>query len=103
VPSLPDPKREIDAFIHDFDTEAETKLHEETLTHLIDTFKENRSVQEVLVKVITINTLYRSRVPNVDLERMAEHIVALHLDDRLKAGEPSPRSKHGAWTGTFCI
>ena len=61
---------EIAAFAED----PETARAESTLGELIATYRENKRIEQVLTKVVTINALYHARVLDVDLHPLAVHI-----------------------------
>ena len=83
------PKSEIDSKIRQFNADAETALTESTLNTLLTTYPNNEKVQDVLLKVITINTLYHARVLDIDLQLIAAHLARSKLDTRLNQGDPT--------------
>jgi hypothetical protein len=57
------------------------------LGELIATYRENKRIEHVLTKVVTINALYHARVLDVDLHPLAVHIWKIEdLDAKLKQG-----------------
>ena len=83
------PKSEIDEYVMRFLEDEETKRTEKTVQELIATFRENKEIEHVLIKVITINALYHARVLDVDLHPLAVHIHGIeNLDEKLKEGSP---------------
>jgi hypothetical protein len=72
-----------------FDSDHWTKLCEESMRQLYQQFPENELVSHVLLKTMTLNTLYSTRVNYVDLVPLAEHITRLRIDGLLKAGDLS--------------
>lgn len=82
------PKEHIDAEIAAFAEDPETARAESTLGELIGTYRENKRIEHVLTKVVTINALYHARVLDVDLHPLAVHIWKIEgLDTKLKQGE----------------
>ncbi len=86
---LPNPKRTIDQELSFFDNDPETRLTESTLAKLINALPKNQKTEHVLLKVISISTLYRARVLNKDYQCVAEHIASLRIDDKLRNGDLS--------------
>lgn len=82
------PEELIDDEIKAFGSDSATALAERTLTELMVHYPDNRSLEHIYVKVITINALYHARVLDKDLQAVAEHIFTLNLDDKLKDGDP---------------
>ncbi len=87
---LPMPTSElVEEECRQFNSDHWTMLCEESLRQLHDQFPTNELVSHVLLKVMTLNTLYSTRVNYVDLVPLAEHIAALGIDGLLKAGDLS--------------
>ena len=59
-------------------------LTERVITRLIKEFPKNSILEEVLLKVCTINTLYNAYVFNKDLESVAHRIRDLDIDEQLE-------------------
>jgi hypothetical protein len=84
-----DPRITIDKEIAAFDADAETARAESTLRDLIAVYPENRRIEHVLIKVITINALFHARVLDVDLHPLAVHVAGIeNLDEKLQEGSP---------------
>ena len=61
-------------------------LQERALNKLfLDTYPTNRDIEEVLVKVATLNDFYSTQIFSV--YPVAKHIVKVDIDERLKAGD----------------
>ena len=69
-----------------FDSEPWNISGEEALRLLREHFPENKQVSHVLLKVLVLNKLYSTRVNDVDVLPLAEHIVRLDLDPQLDQG-----------------
>ena len=54
---------------------------------VFDQWPRNESINEVIVKVVVLNELYRTNI--YDSWTVATHIVSLNIDDRLNAGDES--------------
>jgi len=72
-----------------FDTDEETKLIEPALTDLFAKYPSNTSESQVLLKVVTLNDLYATRIPiharNVpNVFDLAKCIPTLNVDQALK-------------------
>jgi hypothetical protein len=88
--ALPTPTVEtIEAECREFDAEPYTKLSEEALGCLREAFPRNAQVSHVLLKVIALNRLYSTRVNDVDIWPLANHIAGLGIDDLIERGDPS--------------
>jgi hypothetical protein len=61
------------------------KIVEQALTKVFHTFPNNTSSDEVLIKVVTLNSLYVTNIYATG--EVAENIVRHCIDDRLKAGD----------------
>jgi hypothetical protein len=59
---------------------------EQALTLLVNAFPANSDHRHILLKVTAINALYSTQIRGV--HRVAEHILACKIDDRLAAGDP---------------
>jgi len=59
---------------------------ENALGKLIRCCPENRTFEDVLLKVVTLNDLYRTGI--LATYQVAEHIFRLQVDDAIKAGAP---------------
>ena len=59
-------------------------MADEALNRLfLETYPENKDVLEVTVKVCALNSLYSTRIRNMDILSVAQHIVSLDIDSRL--------------------
>jgi hypothetical protein len=72
---------ECDAF------DLEDQLIEEALRLLWAQFPHNSETSHVLLKVVVLNTLYSTRIRDIDVEPLARHIVTLNIDPLLDQGE----------------
>lgn len=87
--NLGDPRKTIDKEIAAFEAEEETARAESTLRELIAAYPENRKIEHVLLKVLTVNALYHARVLDVDLHPLALHVGGIdNLDEKLQEGCP---------------
>lgn len=68
--------------------DSENTLVEQTLTELFERYPKNDNSRHVLLKVVAVNSLYRTNI--LALETVAEHIHANHaqIDHALSAGSP---------------
>ena len=95
------PKDHIDAEIAAFADDPETARAESTLSELIATYRENKRIEHVLTKVVTINALYHARVLDVDLHPLAVYISNIEgLDVKLKQGDSDAVDAIWKSTGT---
>ena len=69
--------------------DSDNKLVEKALEQLKQQFPENTEVSHVLLKVLVLNKLYNTRINDVDVPRLAMHIVDLGVDEPIKQGDPS--------------
>jgi len=72
-----------------FDNDAENKVIEPAIRDLFGRYPKNTDEAQVLLKVVTLNQLYSTRLPTRDSERpnvfdLAGRIPTLKLDDALK-------------------
>jgi hypothetical protein len=98
--SLGNPRGTIDDEISAFNADRETSLAESTIQQLISTYPANHTIEHVLVKVITITTLYHARVLDIDLQPLSCYIASLALDAKLKEGDPEAVTLIWNSTGT---
>jgi hypothetical protein len=75
----------------EFDSDRATKLIEPALTALFGSYPDNTNPAEVLLKVVTLNILYSTRIPTSAVDRpnvfdIAERIPKLNLDKAFKDG-----------------
>jgi len=66
----------------------ENVLDEEALRELWERFPKNSRVAHVLLKVVVLNELYKTRVRAIDLKPLASHIAGLGIDGLLAVGSP---------------
>ena len=64
-------------------------LIEGALEQLKRQFPENTEPSQVLLKVLVLNKLYNTRINDVDVPRLAMHIVQLRVDELIKQGDPA--------------
>jgi len=60
---------------------------ESAIRLLCEKFPDNRTYESVLLKSIVINTLYATQIRAII--PVAQHIVGLEIDDRLRQGDPT--------------
>jgi hypothetical protein len=70
-------KAECDAF------DREEWLIEESLAQLREHFPKNTDIRHVLLKVLVLNKLYGTMIPDIKVETVAKHIVGLANDHSL--------------------
>jgi hypothetical protein len=73
------------SYIRRFDKEEDNV--ERTLAKLFCLFPKNTVLEDVLLKVVTLNGLYRTRILANDIEAVAQHILQLNIDPLLQAGQ----------------
>lgn len=84
-----DPRITIDNEIKVFDSENDTVV-ESTIRELINAYRGNQDCRQILVKVLTISTLYHARVLDIDLLPLSHHIESIDdLDSRMLHGDPA--------------
>jgi hypothetical protein len=72
------------SYIRRFDKEEDSV--ELTLAKLFSLFPKNMVLEDVLLKVVALNSLYRTRILANDIEAVAKHILKLQVDAGLQAG-----------------
>jgi hypothetical protein len=82
--SLPLPSPDLVAsYVQQFDqTQA---VVERTLSQLFQQFPENKRLEDVLLKVVVLNDLYRTGI--LATYKVAEHIFDRNIDERIRQGE----------------
>jgi hypothetical protein len=70
-----------------FSADLRTGPGERVLTRVFSTYPSNTDVDEVLTKVVLLNSLFSTNV--LAFMAMAEHIHRLHIDPELAAGSPT--------------
>ena len=53
----------------------------------MDICKRNDNIEDILIKCSSLNDFYSTNI--FDIHTVAQHILSLHIDERLKAGDPS--------------
>ena len=53
----------------------------------MDMCKSNECIEDILIKCSSLNDFYSTNI--YDIHTLAQHILSLHIDDRLKAGDLS--------------
>ncbi len=83
-----------------FDNNERFMLSDTVISQAISRFKDNSAIEEVLPKVILINSFYSTQIYST--ERIADHIISADIDSRLHDGDPSVvgdiRRRHGIKT-----
>ena len=84
APQLPYPTEDlVRSYISQFDED--NVVVEKTLSKLFGLFPENTAPEDVLLKVVVLNDLYRTGI--LATYKVAQHILALNVDPLLKARE----------------
>lgn len=79
---------EVEKYLKAWEALENYSLQERALNKLfLETYPSNTEVEDVLVKVATLNDFYSTQIFSVYL--VAKHIVNLSIDERLKAGDLS--------------
>lgn len=86
---LPDPcVEQVEQYLKQWDELEDYHLQEDALDKLFfELCPENKDISDVLLKVSTLNDFYSTHIFKVF--PMAKHIVAIDIDERLKAGDVS--------------
>lgn len=86
---LPDPcVEQVEQYLEQWDALEDYSLQEDTLDKLFfELCPENKDISDVLLKVSALNDFYSTHILKVF--PMAKHIVALDIDERLRAGDVS--------------
>ena len=72
-------------YVDNFNLNNRINLSEKSIICLIDKFPDNKKIEEILLKVIAINTLYSTGI--LDTIKMAEWILACDIDSDIKNGK----------------
>jgi len=72
-------------YIKSFDKDNRISLTDKSISILLKKFPNNVELEEILLKVVSINTLYSTSI--LDTIKMAEWILKCNIDDRLKNGK----------------
>jgi hypothetical protein len=67
----------------EFDQDLETRLTEDTVRLLWETFPQNDKLPHVVLKVLVLNRLYNTRINDVDVTPLAKHIATSGVDSLL--------------------
>ena len=74
-------------YIQKFSYEKNANLSDSAITKLIEKFPFNNNLEEILLKVVSINVLYSTSI--LDNIKMAERILALDVDSKIQKGDTS--------------
>ena len=92
---------EVEKSCESFDEDAYNRVREDGLRKLRDAFPVNTDPSEVLLKVVTLDNYYSTRILNIHLEPLARHIASLPgLDEQMKAGDNNAVEKIWKCVGT---
>jgi hypothetical protein len=88
--TLPGPTVElVEASCREFDSEPWSKLGEEAMRQLREHFPQNTEAPHVLLKVLVLNKVYNTRVNDIDVWPLAEHIAGCGIDALIDHGDPT--------------
>lgn len=73
---------------YEFDREPSIRLTEDTLAQLWTQFPHNIDISHVLLKVLSLNQLYSTRIRVIDVGPLARHITGLRVDPLIADGSP---------------
>jgi hypothetical protein len=79
----------VESECHEFDSMLYNELGENALRQLRGQFPRNIDPAQVLLKVIVLNKLYSTRVNDIDVWPLAEHIAGLRIDSLIDQGDPA--------------
>ncbi len=68
-----------------FESDKTCYLADQAIIKLVEKFKENKDITNILLKVSVINDLYNTNI--FDTCEMAKHIHSLHIDSALEKGD----------------
>lgn len=74
----------IESYVRQFDTTAGYAIADNAVSRLFQTFRQNQRLEEVLLKVAVLNSLYNTSI--YALQAVAEHILELQIDTKLASG-----------------
>ena len=78
--------QEAEKYIQGWELLENYKIQENALNKLfLETFPENKTLEDILIKVSTLNAFYSTHIKNV--YPVAKSIMELDIDERLKAGD----------------
>lgn len=85
TPQLPVPTEDlVKSYIRQFDEE--NVVVERTLAKLFELYPKNTAPEDVLLKVVAVNALYRTQIYATD--QVADHIIEKNIDPLLKIRDP---------------
>ena len=86
--NIPTPcEKEVEKYLKRWESMADYASQEAALDKLFFTFApENTNIEDILLKVSTLNDFYSTNIFSVF--PVAEHILSLNIDERLKQGHP---------------
>ncbi len=90
IPQKPTPEF-IEYYLNKFDSDEKNISIENALKTLLNRFPENKNIDEIKLKIDSINSLYSINI--YDTLNVAKHIQSLNLDDALIKGDISIVSK----------
>lgn len=77
----------IDFYVAKFKAGKKSGIADRAMTNLLERFPKNNALEAVLLKVVTLNSLYATGILGV--YEVAEHIFQLDIDQRLEGGDLS--------------
>lgn len=79
-------KQLIERYVLQF--EERSARSENVIRQLCEKFPHNNKFESVLLKSIVINTLYSTQIRNIWIEKVADHIITLDIDEDVRNGVP---------------
>jgi hypothetical protein len=76
----------VQKYVTDFENDSECVATDAALTLLVNTFRQNRAIEEVLLKVAAINQLYNAGVRTTAIYSVAKLICKLDIDPKIVEG-----------------
>lgn len=87
-PIIKDPNLKlVKEYLNQFSTDKRYSSGDSAILKLFDAFPNNKELDHIYLKVSIINDMYSTNLYGTF--RMAEHILSLDIDERLKQGDPS--------------
>lgn len=74
----------IDKYIEKFNKDNRYKLADNAINNLFLAFPNNKKIEDIILKISVINDLYSTNIYSTF--KLAEHILKLNIDERLKSG-----------------
>lgn len=74
-------------YLNKFDSDEKSISVENALKTLIDRFPENKNIDEIKLKISTLNSFYSINI--YEIGSMAKHIQSLNIDDAIAIGDPN--------------